>query len=216
MRHHKGKSFLAPPAIFKADVSLYFPNFFGRTLRKDVAYQDTTSALTGKISVVSLFTSTWAETQAATFTSETANPKLHEVIKNSNGAVQMVSVNVEDEPLKYWIIKLFMWNIRKKYEAANWGKYFLIKKSLSDEQRDAMGHLNAKVGYIYLVDGNCKIRWAGSGESEGDEKDSLTKGVRRLVEDLKTKKVPKASALAPTHGEEEPETAAEKVAQVAA
>lgn len=189
MRHHKGKSFLAPPALFKAEAALYFPNFFGRTLQRDKKYRDTTSALQGKISVVSVFTSTWAENQAATFVSEKANPKLHEVIKNSNGIAQVVQINIEEETLKYWIIKLFMWSLRRKYSVDQWARYFLVKKSVDDPQKDAMGLLNSKVGYTYLVDGDCKIRWAGSGNSEADENKGLVKGVARLVEDLKTKKV---------------------------
>jgi ATPase complex subunit ATP10 len=47
-----------------------------------------------------------------------------------------------------------------------------------------------------LLDGECRIRWAGSGPSQADEREGLVKGVRKLVEDLKVKR--KQSALAPS------------------
>ena len=54
--------------------------------------------------------------------------------------------------------------------------------------RDAMGLLNSKVGYTYLLDGACRIRWAGSGIAEGDEREGLVRGVRKLIEEAKGKK----------------------------
>jgi len=197
MRLHKGKSFIAPPRIFRAERALYFPNFFGQTLEKDKKWRDTTTVLENKISVVSIFSSKWAEDQAATFASEKANPELHEMIKSSNGKAQMVQINIEDDFLKHAIIKLFLGSLRTKARVDNWGRYFLLKKSIPLDARDAIGFLNSKVGYTYLVDGDCKIRWAGSGIAEGDEKDGLVKGVRRLIDDSTSKKkVPAPAAQA--------------------
>lgn len=185
MRLCKGKSFLAPPKLFKADRALYFPNLNGRTLIKDNIPRDTTPILEQKISVVSVFSSAWAENQAATFTSEETNPELHQTINSSGGVVQMVQINIEENKLKHMLIRLFMPGLRKKYATHNWGRYFLLQKGVSEEIRDAIGLLNSKVGYTYLIDGQCKIRWAGSGPAEGDEKYGLVRGVRRLIEDVK-------------------------------
>jgi mitochondrial ATPase complex subunit ATP10 len=194
MRLHKGKSFLAPPRLFKADRALYFPNLYGQTLVKQNPLQDTTPTLEDKISVVSLFSSAWAENQAATFVSETHNPELREAIKGSGGAAQLVQINVEENALKAMIVKIFMPSLRKRLGVDNWGRYFLVRRGLTDETRDLIGLLNSKVGYTYLLDGECKIRWAASGPSEGDEKESLVKGVRRLLHDLKQKKAENAAA----------------------
>ncbi|KAH8663123.1 ATP10 protein-domain-containing protein [Tricladium varicosporioides] len=187
MRFHKGKSFLAPPGLFKGDRSLYFPNLHGQTLIKDKRLRDTTPVFEDKITVVSMFSTAWGENQAATFVSEKSNPELHEVVGASNGRAQMVQINVEPNFLKAMIIKFFMPNLRKKITPENWKRYFLIRKGLTEEVRDAIGMLNSKVGYTYLLDGQCKIRWAGSGISEGDEKHGLVRGVRRLIEDAKAK-----------------------------
>jgi len=132
--------------------------------------------------------SAWAENQAATFASKKNNPELHEIIKNSSGTAQMVQINMEDNALKALIIKLFMPSLRKRMGVDNWGRYFLVRKGISDEIKDAIGLLNSKVGYTYLLDGECRIRWAGSGPCEGDEKQGLVKGTRKLIEELQTKR----------------------------
>lgn len=193
MRLHKGKSFLAPPRLFKSDKSLYFPNFHGKTLTKDKRLLDTTPVLEGKVSVVSIFSSAWAEGQAATFVSEKNNPELNEVVKSSGGAAQLVQINIEEDWLKAAIVRLFMPGLRKKLGFDNWGRYFLVVRGVTDDMRDTIGLLNSKVGYTYLLDKECRIRWAGSGRAEEDEKESLVKGVKRLLDDSK----PPANVAAP-------------------
>ncbi|RDW85788.1 hypothetical protein BP5796_04113 [Coleophoma crateriformis] len=188
MQWSKGKSFFAPPSLFRADRALYFPNLHGQTLEKKKGLSDTTPVLQNKVSVVSVFSSAWAENQAASFVSEKQNPKLHEAVKNSGGLAQMVKINIEDNTFKAWIIKLFMPSLRKRIGASNFRKYFLIRRGISDDTRDAIGLLNSKVGYTYLLDGDCKIRWAGSGPSAEGERDALVKGVTRLIADMGTKK----------------------------
>ena len=194
MRLHKGKSFLAPPRLFKAERALYFPNLYGKTLLKQKALQDTTPVLEDKISVVSVFSSAWGENQAATFASEQHNPELREVVKKSNGAAQLVQINFEDNALKVMIVKLFMPRLRKALGAGNWDRYFLVRNGLTTDIRDLIGLLNSKVGYTYLLDGECKIRWAASGPAEGNEKESLVKGVQRLLDDANNKKMEAAAA----------------------
>ena len=188
MRLHKGKSFLSPPRLFKAERALYFPNLHGQTLLKDKKERDTTPVFEDRVSIVSVFSSAWAENQAATFVSEKQNPELHEVVKGSGGKAQMVQINIEENGLKAMIIRLFMPSLRKRLGVDNWSRYFLVRRGISDETRDAIGLLNSKVGYTYLLDGECKIRWAGSGPSEGDEKEGLVKGAQRLIEELKLKR----------------------------
>lgn len=194
MRLHKGKSFLAPPRLFKSDKSFYFPNFHGQTLTKEKSLLDTTSVLEGKVSVVSIFSSAWAEGQAATFVSEKNNPELNEVIKSSRGAAQLIRINIEENWLKAVIVRLFMPGLRKKLGFDNWGRYFLVVRGVTDDMRDTIGLLNSKVGYTYLLDKECRIRWAGSGRAEGDEKESLVRAVKRLLEDSK----PREKVAAPT------------------
>lgn len=186
MQFHKGKTFLAPPRPFKGDLSLYFPNLVGQTLSKEIRTpQDTTPTLAGRATVVSMFSSMWAGNQAGTFVSKEANPALHEVLAASGGKAQLVQINVEENSLKAALIQLFMGSLRKRIGEANWDKYFIVRKGLTDEICESIGVLNSKVGYIYLVDHNCRIRWAGSGPSEPDEREGLVKGLQRLLDEMK-------------------------------
>ncbi|KAH8808274.1 ATP10 protein-domain-containing protein [Xylogone sp. PMI_703] len=187
MRHHKGKSFVAPPKLFKADRALYFPNFYGQTLIKDKQLRDTTPVLEDKVSVVSVFSSAWAENQAATFVSDKQNPELNQVLEFNKDVAQRVQINLEDNLLKSWIINLFRPRLRRILGKENWGRYFVVRKGVTDENKDAIGLLNSKVGYTYLIDGDCRIRWAGSGNAEPEEKEGLVRGLRRLVEEHRSK-----------------------------
>lgn len=110
-------------------------------------------------------------------------------------AAQHVRINVEPDNLKAWLIKLFIGGLRKSIGQENWDKYFIVRRGVSEEIREAIGVLNSKVGYVYLLDRDCRIRWAGSGYAEGHEKEGLAKGMLRLLEEEKAK--PKQSTTAP-------------------
>ncbi|POS88178.1 hypothetical protein EPUL_000185 [Erysiphe pulchra] len=183
MRFSKGKTFLAPLRLFRSNKALYFPNFFGQTLHLDKKMRDTTPVLKNKISILSVYSSAWGEKQAASFVSKEMHPELHGIINNSGSLAQLVSINFEENSLKAMLIKLFMRSLRKRLGEENWGRYFLVQKGLTIEIREMIGLLNSKVGYIYLLDDQCKIRWAGSGFSEEDERMSLLKGVKKLIEE---------------------------------
>ncbi|KAG5970383.1 hypothetical protein E4U55_001706 [Claviceps digitariae] len=97
----------------------------------------------------------------------------------------MVHVNYEDNRAKAWLIKLFRGSLRRRFAERDWDKYFVVQRGITDEIRESIGLLNSKVGYTYLIDQHCRIRWAGSGSSHPEEKDSLAKGLARLVDEIK-------------------------------
>ncbi|KFY35740.1 hypothetical protein V494_05644 [Pseudogymnoascus sp. VKM F-4513 (FW-928)] len=142
MRHHKGKTFVAPPRLFRAERALYFPNLQGQTLLKDNEVRDTTPVLSDRISIVSVFSSAWAEHQVASFVGKKDNAELHEVVAASGGRAQMVQINVEENPLKSALIKLFKPSLRGKMDKEDWKRYFVVTKGMTGEMRDAMGLLN--------------------------------------------------------------------------
>lgn len=184
---HEGKTFIAPPRLFRHEKSLYFPNLFGQTLLKTTSLpRNTTTILQNKASIITLFSGVWAENQALSFMSEKANPGLHEILKSHKKHAQLVRVNIEDQSrLRYWIVRMMARWLRKKIPEENWGKYFMVKAGISDEIRESIGYLNGKVGYVYLLDGDCKIRWAGSGQASTEEVRSLTKGLATLMTEKK-------------------------------
>ncbi|KAL4796369.1 ATP10 protein-domain-containing protein [Aspergillus venezuelensis] len=181
MRYNKGKTFLSNQRLFKREKSLYFPNLYGATLESPSLPQNTTSVLRGKVSVINLFSSVWAESQVATFTGPNLNPGLWDAIKEGGNLVQKVDINVEDNTLKAWLIRMFMWSMRRKMPKEQHERYFLIRKGIDDGLKQAIGMMNNKVGYVYLLDENCRIRWAGSGPARPEELEALNNGVRKLV-----------------------------------
>jgi ATPase complex subunit ATP10 len=189
MQLHKGKTFIAPPRLFKGELSLFFPNLYGRTLLKtDTEPRDTTPVLRGRVSVVSVFSSMWAEDQCSTFASQKHNPAVEQIIAESGDVAQHVRVNIEEDPLKALLIRLWMGSLRRQVGGEkNWERYFIVRKGVSDEIREAVGLLNGKVGYTYLLDADCRIRWAGSGNSEDHEREGLVKGLQRLLAEQQAK-----------------------------
>ncbi|KAK0289336.1 Mitochondrial ATPase complex subunit atp10 [Friedmanniomyces endolithicus] len=200
MRFHQGKVFVAPTRLFRREVALWFPNFFGRTLVKKKVLErrmglrdgfggygrGTTEVLTGRVSVVSLVGNAWAQRQVETFVGGSVNAELHALLEEHRGLVQRVEINWETNWLKWWILKLFaVPNLRRSRTVEEQGRYFLVKRGVNDIMKEALGVLNDKGGYVYLVDGECRIRWAGSAEAEDRERRSLVEGVKRLVKEAK-------------------------------
>jgi ATPase complex subunit ATP10 len=181
-KYRSGKTFLANAKVFKKEMALYFPNFHGASLALGRG-ANTTPVLSGRASVVRVYSSVWGEAQVDTFTSAKVNEGLHQVLATSGDVAQMVDINIEENWMKGLIIKLFQYRLRKQRKEEDWGKYFVIRRGVSDRMRETIGLLNGRVGYVYLVDKDCKIRWAGSGDAEGTEKDDLTKGLQRLVDE---------------------------------
>ena len=137
--------------------------------------------LKGRVSVTAIYSSMWAENQVNSFIGETQNPRLHEVLRESSSSAQIVRINVEENFMKAWIIGLFKGSLRRQVSEASWDKYFVVRRGITDEIRESMGLLNSKVGYTYLVDRQCKIRWAGSATAHEEEKDSLVKSAKILL-----------------------------------
>lgn len=136
--------------------------------------------------MVSIFSTGWAENQTRSFVCKDANPALHDLLEEHKGRAQLVRVNVEDKSwLRWWILRMIAPLARKNIYEENWGKYFMVRKGISEEIRESIGYLNSKVGYVYLVDGDCKIRWAGSGPARPGEVESLAKGMTKLMDEMK-------------------------------
>ncbi|EME48809.1 hypothetical protein DOTSEDRAFT_113086, partial [Dothistroma septosporum NZE10] len=201
LRFHKGKMFKSNERLFRRDASLWFPNFYGKTLRKDDqprrlwrgdGYKglgrDTCEAMQGKVSVVSIVSSTWAKQQVDTFCSKEQNPELHEAIKANADVAQQVEINYENNVLKWWLLQMFRYNLRAERTKQEQGNYFVVRRGVSDVMKEAIGMLNDKVGYVYLVDQECRIRWAGSAEAELAEKESMVKGLWRLSQEVRATK----------------------------
>jgi mitochondrial ATPase complex subunit ATP10 len=190
MKYAQGKIFVANPKVFKKESALFFPNFWGHKL--DWTEAETVTTMRGKISVVCVFSKAWAERQCGTYTSEAENPELWQLFREHEDRVQMVEINVEeDSRLSRAILWAFASNIRKK-KTEPWQKYFVLRR-IRENLRQVLGMINRKSGYVYLVDSDCKVRWAGSGDAWEGEKESLVAGVKRLLQQEKQAAAEKAA-----------------------
>lgn len=184
MRYHKGKTFIAPSRLFRSDKAFYFPNLYGRTLAQPKVSSDTTPKLSGRVSIVSVFSSVWAQKQTETFTGIRENPELQELLRTSDGIAQRVDINTEDNTLKGWLVRIFMWNLRRILPFEQHSRYFLVQSGCDDSVKEHIGMgRNSKIGWVYLLDEECKIRWAGNSIAQENEVEALNRGVRRLVEE---------------------------------
>lgn len=193
--HYKGKSFVSNPRLFKRDKALYFPNMWGSTLSKTgdgpQGGRDTTPEFMGKVSVVGIQSGQWAEEQVNTFLGVKENPRLQEIIQSSEGLVQRGDINIQARWSRAMLVKLFKGRLRQMMPEEQWVRYFLVRlardvgRGLTEDIQDAMGLLNSQVGYVYLLDDECRIRWAGSGPAWPGEVDSLNAGILRLVQEAK-------------------------------
>jgi mitochondrial ATPase complex subunit ATP10 len=209
MRYQKGKVFIAPERIFRADKALFFPNLRGITAADDSKEHDTTAILRGGISVVSVYTGTWAQQQTEMFVEKNDNlQKMLRVAKAATSAgaandskpssaettspsaadashdpafLQHVRLNVEPNRMRHAIVKLFLSRQRRALPETEWSRYFVVHKGFDQRLRERLGMFNSQVGYVFLVDAACRIRWAGSAEAEESEVQSLNRAVVRLV-----------------------------------
>ena len=200
MDHYKGKSFVSNARLLRKETARWFPNMWGQTLRREGdganGGRDTTPVLAGRVSVVGLQSGVWAEQQVNSFIGEKENPTLGEIMAGSRGLLQRVDINVQERFFRALLVKLFKGRLRKSMPEEQWGRYFMLRlardtgRGLTEDIRDAMGFLNSQVGYVYLLDTECKIRWAGSGHAWKGEVDGLNAGIKRLVEEARTGQKP--------------------------
>ena len=199
MRFHKGKVFVAPERPFRVEHALFFPNFFGRTLRKDADRRDrsdgygglgrdTTDVIRGKVSIVTLVTNAWAQNQINTFCARVQHPELGEMLDQNANVLQRVEINLEENwlPLKYWMLKLFgLRPLRRERSLQQQERYFVVRRGVGEEIKEAIGLLNDKGAYVYLVDPECRIRWAASAIAKPSEKESMLRALKRLLREAR-------------------------------
>ena len=197
LKYHSGKAFLSPRTLFRASKARYFPNLRGYTLAsKGSADCDTTPALRGKVSVVTVFSGMWAYRQTQTF----SPGGMDSDAERTRAGWQRVEVNIEEKRMRALILKASCGGLRKATAEEAWGRYFIVNKGLHPGGRwkvptdfpggvrEALGINNPKVGYVFLVDWECRIRWAGSGDAVAGEAEALAKGVPKLVEEMRREK----------------------------
>lgn len=143
--------------------------------------KDTTDVLQGRVSIVLVYSGQWAQGQTDSFLSETQNPELVRLLKAQPRSIQKVEINVEETRGRAALVWMFVRGLRNVRMSDDWGRYFVVRRGLTEDVRMNMGFFNGKVGYVYLVDWDCRIRWAGSGEAARGEKEGMVASAKRLL-----------------------------------
>jgi len=124
--------------------------------------------------------------QVRTFVGSAENPGLKQLLDSDKEMIQEVEINYEDNLLKYWILRLFgLRKLRGERTPEEQKRYFIVRRGVSDILKEALGLMNSQVGYVYLVDPEMRIRWAGSANAEPQERESLVRGARKLIQEAK-------------------------------
>ncbi|KAH3669176.1 hypothetical protein WICMUC_005015 [Wickerhamomyces mucosus] len=184
-RKTNGKLFLSPPAYWKAEKSLYFPNFFGETLETSKSIS-TTPLLKGKVSVIRVYTSQIGEKSSQSFFrfpdhTDYLNPKGYDQFLEKYSNSQIIDINVTENALKALFIQISKSGLRKLNHPSRYNKYFIVpRKTLSLDLREAIHCDNTYGGFIYVLDHEGRIRWVSCGEATDNERNLLWRTVRGL------------------------------------
>lgn len=175
-RRTAGKFWLAPPSYLKPEKALYMPNIWARSL-KSREYFGSTTLLKGTVSVVRLFGVTAGELQTETYFDTSP-------FEADGKGYQVIDINTPGGILQDWLVKATLGSIRRKISNEDrQGHYLLARKGVTKELRASILADNNVGGYIYLVDRNCKIRWAACGYATEEEKANLWKFVKALTKE---------------------------------
>ncbi|CAH7668057.1 ATPase assembly factor ATP10 [Phakopsora pachyrhizi] len=173
LRHNGNKLWTAPPSLIQEQCALYFPNISGIALSNKRTVH-TTDLFAEKVSLLAVETTQMSEEHTRSYYQELTRMMAGE--KN----LQLVRLNIQENPLKSWLVSLFLNNLRKSVPAHQHSKYLISNQNL-EYIREPLGMVNQLLGYVYLVDWNRKVRWAGCGFATAAEMRGLFGGTRALL-----------------------------------
>ncbi|KAF8556041.1 hypothetical protein OG21DRAFT_1506993 [Imleria badia] len=164
-RRHGGKTWIAPSVMVREDKALYFPNISGSRLDTR-AQTHTTDICRGRVSVIAMLSTRMSEVHINGFVSPTNARYV------SNPLYQYIQINLQENLLKSWLVSLFLSSIARTVPKELHPTYLVSSQSV-EFVREPLGMTNKHVGYVYLVDENLKVRWAGSGDAKAEETRAL-------------------------------------------
>ncbi|KAG5635095.1 hypothetical protein H0H81_012467 [Sphagnurus paluster] len=160
-RKHGGKTWIAPKALIREDKALYLPNIKGKSIDTSEE-KNTTTMCYGRVTVLAMLGTRMSEVHVKGFVDPT-NERYA-----SHPLYQFVQVNLQENMLKSLLVKIFISSLRGVIPAAQHPTYLVSSQNM-EYVRDALGMTNSKVGYVFLIDENLKIRWGGCADATPEE-----------------------------------------------
>ncbi|GAA99277.1 uncharacterized protein L969DRAFT_386747 [Mixia osmundae IAM 14324] len=152
IRWHGGKLWLGPPTLIRADKSLYFPNIQGIALSTK-GQRHTTDLLTDKVSLLAILSTQVSAEHVQTY----VEPVLEQF--QAEPRFQVVQINLQENKLKSFLVSMFLSTLRKATPEHLHDTYILSHQDM-EYLREPLGMMNKHLGYVYLIDDQCRIRWA--------------------------------------------------------
>lgn len=171
LRHEGGKLWVAPKTLIQEKAARYFPEIQGNRLvpppGSTATEVHTSDLLKGKISLVAMLSTRISEAHIETYT--------RNILDSVKGdpLFQFVQINMQENKLKWALLSLFLSSLRRSVPEEYRSTYLVSTQSL-EYLKEPMGMSNKHPGYIYLVDENCKIRWAAVSFAQTQSKESQT------------------------------------------
>ncbi|KDR80333.1 hypothetical protein GALMADRAFT_61827 [Galerina marginata CBS 339.88] len=178
-RKHGGKTWIAPKVLIREDKSLYLPNITGTTLDNGTK-KDTTTMCFGRITVLAMLGTQISEAHAKSFTYGT------NLRYSQNPLYQYLQINVQENLLKSFLVKLFARSLRASVPTEQQSNYLISNQNM-EYLRDPLSMTNSKVGYVYLIDEHLRVRWGGSADATLQEAQSLESCTGVLLKRLEEK-----------------------------
>ncbi|KAI0346443.1 hypothetical protein BDW22DRAFT_1461829 [Trametopsis cervina] len=176
-RRHGGKTWIAPPVLIRESKARYFPNVVGASLENSDTVH-TTDMLSKKISVISILSTKISEIQSHMFTEPTVAQY------NDNKHFQHIKINLQENKMRSVLVSFFTRSIRKTMPPEQWPLYMISSQNMDYIRKD-MGLTNKYIGYVYLVDEQCRIRWAGCADPQPAEIQALKTCTGQLLKRFK-------------------------------
>ncbi|KAI0701366.1 ATP10 protein-domain-containing protein [Cytidiella melzeri] len=176
-RHHGGKMWVAPPVLIRESKARYFPDIAGTSLAtKDKVY--TTDLLLKKVSLISMLSTKISEIQTHMFTEPTCAQY------SADPHFQHIKINLQENKMRSVLVSFFANSIRKTMPQEEW-PFYLISSQNMDYIREDIGLGNKYIGYVYLVDDQCRVRWAGCADPQPGEIQALRVCTGQLLQRYK-------------------------------
>ncbi|EIW67444.1 hypothetical protein TREMEDRAFT_17176, partial [Tremella mesenterica DSM 1558] len=175
-----GKLWTAPPVLIREDMAQYFPDIQGKALTGETVH--TTDLLLGKVTLLAILSTRLSEEHVSSF----CQPVLDDW--STSPLFSHVQINHQDNLLKSLLLNFLVSSLKRTVPENRWGTYMISGGEWSSyDMTSPLGIENKLLGYVYLIDPNAKIRWAGNAMASEEEVDNLRRAtavlMRRLVKE---------------------------------
>jgi len=120
----------------------------------------------GKVSVIAMLSTKISELHTASYTRSLNG------LYRGHPVYQYIQINLQENILKSILVNIFLSSLRSKIPPYQHTRYLVSRQNM-EYVREPLGMTNSRIGYVYLVDENLKIRWAACADAKKEEKEAL-------------------------------------------